>query len=242
MKENWWDTKGNFKILHHLAPLRLKWITQNIQKWKNNFPDKQCDDEPNFFPHRAQCDFQKKIFRDMSILDVGCGGGLLAEPLASLGASVIGIDRCKMAIQCARAHKPHDLSLHYEQIDLHHFSPLHAFDAIIIMEVLEHLKNPFSALQKCASWLAPGRLLIGSTLNRTTLSYILGIVCAEYILRWIPKGTHQWKNFIRPMEIQTLLECAGFHDIHFQGFFLKPTGWSFSKNESVNYFFSAFKK
>jgi len=217
----WWDEKGPFKILHTLSPLRMQWILNEL----SHHP--LYDHEESSAP-----------LKHMIILDVGCGGGLLCEPLSRLGAQVTGIDESERALVCANSHKG-PLDIMYEVGDVMEWEPNTAFfDVICMMEVLEHVDHPFLALKRARSWLSKGGMLLGSTLNRTLLSYVLAIKVAENLLNWIPKGTHQWEKFLTPHEIQVMMQTSGFTDTHVQGYKFSPPSFQLSTRQDINYFFS----
>ena len=217
----WWDEKGPFKILHTLSPLRMQWILNTL----SYHPLYDHEDGSGPLKH-------------MRILDVGCGGGLLCEPLSRLGAQVIGIDESESALVCANNHKG-PLDITYECGDVMAWEPKTAFfDVICMMEVLEHVDHPFLAIKRAYSWLSKGGMLLGSTLNRTFLSYVFAIKGAENILHWIPKGTHQWEKFLTPHEIQVMMQTAGFTDTHVQGYKFSPPAFRLSARQDINYFFS----
>ncbi len=237
---SWWDDQGPFKVLHRISPLRIQWILDSLYKGDS------CKKNSSLsFNETAP-------LKDKKILDLGCGGGLLAEPLARLGADVTGIDASEQAIANARQHadmcrdiRGEQLSLQYHVSDIESWTQEnHSVDILILMEVLEHVSNPFVLLAHCCSWIKPGGLLIGSTLNRTLRSYLLGIGMAEYILGWVPKGTHQWKDFLTPSEVERMVSALGFGDFLAQGFSwsLCQRQWHVSDSSNINYFFSAFKR
>jgi len=220
--ETWWDAKGPFKILHTLTPLRIQWILRTLSH------------HPLYNHQNASTPLQ-----NMSILDIGCGGGLLCEPLSRLGARVTGIDQSEQAIKCAIHHKG-PLEISYHVGDVMSWEPhFPSFDVICMMEVLEHLHHPFLAIQRACSWLsAKGGMFLGSTLNRTSLSYFLGIKMAENILGWIPKGTHQWELFLTPHEVQKMMLSCGFKHLEVQGYKFSLQKFEFSRRQDINYFFS----
>lgn len=220
--DTWWDEKGPFKILHTLTPLRMQWILDTLS----------CHP---LYDHEDK----GRPLKHMSILDIGCAGGLLCEPLTRLGAKVTGIDQSEMAIKCANDHKG-PLNIRYEVADVMDFVPKGPlFDVVCMMEVVEHVEHPFLAIRRAASFLsAQGGMLLGSTLNRTALSYLLAIQVAEKIVKWIPKGTHQWEKFLTPHEMQAMMETAGLKKIQFQGYQFCPPHFRFSRRQDINYFFS----
>lgn len=176
---HWWDENGPFKPLHRLNPVRIEYIKSQI-----------CE--------HFQRDFNDiKALKKLSILDIGCGGGLVCEPLARMGASVTGIDADQQAIDIAKKHS--ELSINYVCDDAQNLTE--TYDVVLALEVIEHVSDISTFIKTCAQRLKPGGILIMSTLNRTPKSYLLGIIGAEYILNWVPKGTHSWKKFVKPSEI-----------------------------------------
>ena len=222
MAAEWWDPKGKFKPLHMLNPCRLDYITSQIA---GEFGRDLGADKP---------------FEGLRILDIGCGGGLLSEPMARLGATVVGADAAERNIPVAQIHAEQSgLEIDYR------FTTAEAlaangeqFDAVINMEVVEHVADPLSYLTACQTLLKPGGLHICSTINRNPKSYVMAIVGAEYVMRWLPKGTHEWNKFITPDELFELLEKAGLKPVDRKGFVFNPLGftWSLSDRDlSVNY-------
>jgi len=222
MAAEWWDPNGKFKPLHMLNPCRLDYITSQIA---TEFDRDLGADNP---------------FSGLRILDIGCGGGLLSEPMARLGAEVVGADAAERNIPVA--------TLHAEQsglvIDYRHTSAEalaaagEQFDAVLNMEVVEHVADPLSYLTACQQLLKPGGLHICSTINRNPKSFAMATVGAEYVMRWLPKGTHEWKKFITPDELYALLEQAGLTPVDRKGFVFNPINWSWSlssRDLSVNY-------
>jgi len=228
MAAEWWDPNGKFKPLHMLNPCRLDYITAQIA---SEFERDLSDDKP---------------FEGLRILDIGCGGGLLAEPMARLGADVVGADAAERNIPVAR--------LHAEQSGLeidYRFTTAEAmaadgeqFDAVLNMEVVEHVASPIDYITACQQLLRPGGLHICSTLNRNPKSYVMGIIGAEYVMRWLPKGTHDWKKFITPDELFDLIRRAGLEPVDRKGFVFNPVSWSWSISDrdlSVNYVTASLK-
>jgi 2-polyprenyl-6-hydroxyphenyl methylase/3-demethylubiquinone-9 3-methyltransferase len=222
MALEWWDLEGKFKPLHMLNPCRLDYITQQIafefgRNLKEAFP-----------------------FQGLRILDIGCGGGLLCEPMARLGADVVGADAAKNNIPVARIHaQKQNLKIDYRHTtaeDLQQKGEL--FDIVLNMEVIEHVPNPLMYLSACQKLLRPGGLHICSTLNRNLKSFASAIIGAEWIMQWLPKGTHDWKKFITPDELFRLLTQAGLEPLDRKGFVFNKFKWSWSisfENLDVNY-------
>lgn len=222
LASQWWDEEGPFKPLHAMNPLRLEFILNHLQD------------------HFKQFDI-----KGLRILDIGCGGGLLCEPLARLGAHVMGIDLSKEAIETAREHaNKSGLSIDYKEGDLASMEES-VFDVVIASEVIEHVNDPKVFVQQMARSLKKSGCAVITTLNRTPKSYLLGIIAAEYILKWAPRGTHEHHMFIRPSELNHFLEQAGMMLKELQGVVFNPLRWQweFSKDMDVNYFsFIAFQR
>jgi ubiquinone biosynthesis O-methyltransferase len=181
----------------------------------------------------------------MKIVDVGCGGGLVSEPLARLGAQVIGIDPSPGAVACAVARQAHDpiaetiTYLCHDPMDWVCPEPV---DAIILFEVLEHVANPSALMKKVTSWLRPDGCIMGSTVNRTLASGVIGIAVAEYLLNWVPKSTHAWANFLTPQEINGFFKQNDLTETRIHGCIYYPgAGWRYCNWSGMNYFFSATK-
>ena len=185
----WWDEEGAFKPLHRLNPVRLRYIRDNL-----------C-------AHFGLDSEAPKPLAGLRLADVGCGGGLLCEPLTRMGATVTGIDAAEEGIAAARAHaEAVGLEIDYRAATAESLVAAgESFDAVISMEVLEHVADVDAFLAACRDLTRPGGALALSTLNRTPKSYLMAIVGAEYVLRWLPRGTHDWKKFIRPSELAAAL-------------------------------------
>ena len=222
MADEWWDPNGKFKPLHMLNPCRLDYIAAQIAA---EFDRDLSAQTP---------------FKGLRILDIGCGGGLLSEPMARLGATVVGADAAERNIPVAQLHAEQSGL----QIDYRHTTAEalaadgEEFDAVLNMEVVEHVADPLAYLTACQQLLKPGGLHLCSTINRNAKSYVVAILGAEYIMRWLPKGTHEWDKFITPDELYDLLTRAGLDPVDRKGFVFNPIAWSWSISDrdlSVNY-------
>ena len=222
MAAEWWDPNGKFKPLHMLNPCRLDYIARQIA---------------------AEFDRDLKSstpFDGLRILDIGCGGGLLAEPMARLGAQVVGADAAERNIPVARIHaRQSGLTIDYRHTTAEDMAAAgEQFDVVLNMEVVEHVADPLGYLTACRQLLKPGRLHICSTINRNPKSYIMAIIGAEHVMRWLPKGTHEWSKFITPDELFDLMRNAGLDPVDRQGFVFNPITWSWSLSDrdlGVNY-------
>jgi 2-polyprenyl-6-hydroxyphenyl methylase / 3-demethylubiquinone-9 3-methyltransferase len=222
MAADWWDPNGKFKPLHMLNPCRLDYITRQIAAE---------------FGRDLKAD---KPFAGLRILDIGCGGGLLAEPMARLGAEVVGADAAERNIPVARVHAEQSgLTIDYRHTTAEAMAAAgERFDAVLNMEVVEHVADPQGYLTACQELLKPGGLMICSTINRNPKSYVMAIVGAEHVMRWLPKGTHEWSKFITPDELFDLIRKAGLTPVDRKGFVFNPVSWSWRLSDrdlSVNY-------
>ncbi|MEQ8257381.1 MAG: bifunctional 2-polyprenyl-6-hydroxyphenol methylase/3-demethylubiquinol 3-O-methyltransferase UbiG, partial [Roseovarius confluentis] len=228
MAAEWWDPAGKFKPLHMLNPCRLDYITSQIA---------------------AEFDRDLKTskpFTGLRLLDIGCGGGLLAEPMARLGATVVGADAAAGNIPVAQVHAAQSgLDIDYRNTTAEDLAAAdEQFDVVLNMEVVEHVADPATYLTACQRLLKPGGLHICSTLNRTAKSFAAAIVGAEFIMRWLPKGTHDWNKFITPEELYDLLRDAGLDPVDRKGFVFSPISWSWSLSDrdlAVNYVTTSIK-
>lgn len=228
MAAEWWDLEGKFKPLHMLNPTRLDYITRQIA---SEFERDLTAQAP---------------FAGLRILDIGCGGGLLCEPMARLGATVVGADAAERNIPVAQIHAEQSgLTIDYRFTTAEDMAAAgEAFDIVLNMEVVEHVADPLSYLTACQQLLKPGGLHICSTINRNPKSFGMAIVGAEYVMRWLPKGTHEWNKFITPDELFDLLRQAGLNPVDRKGFKFDFLGWSWSisdKDLSVNYVTASLK-
>ncbi|MCD8494018.1 MAG: bifunctional 2-polyprenyl-6-hydroxyphenol methylase/3-demethylubiquinol 3-O-methyltransferase UbiG [Alphaproteobacteria bacterium] len=220
---SWWNESGPFAPLHRLNPVRMGYIRRQI-----------CT-------HFGLSQDSLHPFTDLNILDIGCGGGLACEPLARLGGMVTGVDADPVAIDVAREHASlSGLDITYKNDSAEHLKE--SFDVVLALEIIEHVSDTESFVKECARLVKPGGLIIFSTLNRTAKSYTLGIIAAEYILRWVPQGTHSWKKFLRPAELARLARGNGLTVKGTAGLVLDPLKNEFQISEhdlAVNYFLSA---
>ena len=221
-----WDPAGPMRPLHHLNPLRIGYIREQAQRIIGT------GDATSLRP-----------FQGVRLADIGCGAGLLAEPMARLGARVTGIDPSARSIGAASAHAAAgDLEIDYRVIGVEALADEGAvFDIVLAMEVIEHSSDPDLFICQLADITRPGGLLVMSTLNRTVKSYLLGIVAAEYLLGWLPRGTHAWQRFIEPSMLARLLRRRGFRVVDTTGVVYHPAQGNFvkSRDRDVNYMLAA---
>ncbi|MEM7641127.1 MAG: bifunctional 2-polyprenyl-6-hydroxyphenol methylase/3-demethylubiquinol 3-O-methyltransferase UbiG [Pseudomonadota bacterium] len=229
MAAEWWDPNGKFKPLHMLNPCRLDYITTQIAE---EFDRDLKADRP---------------FDGLRILDIGCGGGLLCEPMARLGATVVGVDAAERNIPVARTHAEQsglDIDYRHTSAEALVETGEAPFDAILNMEVVEHVSDPLAYLTACQALLRPGGLMTCSTINRNPRSYVMAIIGAEHVMRWLPKGTHEWSKFITPDELFDLLKEAGLTPVDRTGFVFNPIAWTWKLSDrdlSVNYVTTSLK-
>jgi 2-polyprenyl-6-hydroxyphenyl methylase / 3-demethylubiquinone-9 3-methyltransferase len=223
----WWDANGPFKPLHRINPTRLTYIR-----------DQLC----RKFGRDAKAGASLK---GLSVLDIGCGGGLVAEPLTRLGAAVTGIDPAPENIEAAKAHaKGARLDITYRTVTAEALAGEDAtFDAVLLLEVVEHVPDVPLFLKAVAPLVRPGGVMILSTLNRTLKAYALAIIGAELILRWLPAGTHDWNRFVTPEELSGALKRTGLavEDITGMVYDLLADEWRLARDNDVNYFVTAFR-
>ena len=217
--EEWWNPSGKFKPLHKFNPIRISYIKENII---NSFKLKN----------------QEIPLKNLKILDIGCGGGLLSEPMCRLGADVTGIDASEKNIQVAKLHaKKNNLDIKYYCNSPETLKTKLKFDVILNMEIIEHVKDVNYFLKTCAKFLKRNGIMFVATLNKTLKSYVFAIIGAEYILRWLPIGTHEWEKFIKPEELVNIskkynLELDGLDGMKFN---LIKNEWTLSTDKSINY-------
>jgi len=221
MAEEWWDPKGKFKPLHKFNPVRMSYIREHL------------------LAHFNIDGTAMRPLEGLSILDVGCGGGLLCEPLARLGATVTGIDAAERNIAIATLHaRQSGLAIDYQATTSEALAAQgRAFDMVLNMEVVEHVDNVPLYMKSCADLVRPGGLMLTATLNRTARAYALAIVGAERILRWLPVGTHDWNKFLTPDEIKTLITRNGLTVTAQTGVVFHPLAdeWRRSRDMAINY-------
>ena len=224
--DEWWDINGKFKPLHMFNPMRIEYI---------------LDTTLNYF----KIDKIKKLpFRNLKILDIGCGGGLISEPMSRLGANVTGIDASDKNIHVAKLHaKKNNLNINYLNTVPENLKLQNEFDIILNLEVIEHVENLDLYLSSCFGLLKKKGIMFTATINRTLTSYVKAIVGAEYILRWLPIGTHDWNKFVKPEELEKKLNDLNFSITSLTGLSYNPIfqEWKKTKDMSVNYIIAAEK-
>ncbi len=228
MAAEWWDPNGKFKPLHMLNPCRLDYITSQIAA---EFERDLADESP---------------FDGLRILDIGCGGGLLSEPMARLGATVVGADAAARNIPVAQLHAEQSgLRIDYRHTTAEALAEAEeTFDVVLNMEVVEHVADPRAYIAACRRLLKPDGLMVCSTINRTPKSFAMAIVGAEYVMRWLPRGTHEWSKFITPDELFEMIRSTGLDPVDRKGFVFNPLAWTWRLSErdlSVNYVTASLK-
>lgn len=227
MAEDWWDPTGPFKPLHVMNGARLGFIRDTLCAHFHRDPDTALP------------------LKGLRILDIGCGGGLLAEPVSRLGATVVGVDALERNVKTATAHAMEtgaDVEYRHGTIEqmvakLGKRGADKPFDAVLNMEVIEHVVDPAEFMKDCGAMVRGGGLIICSTINRTAKAFLLAIVGAEYVMRWLPKGTHQYSKLVKPAELRSYLIGAGLTPEPSVGMTLNPItdNWSFSDDLGINY-------
>tara|TARA_B110000037_G_scaffold158355_1_gene178657 strand:+ start:41 stop:763 length:723 start_codon:yes stop_codon:yes gene_type:complete len=219
MASEWWDPNGKFKPLHKFNPIRIKYIKENIIssfKLKNN----------------------KKPLAKINMLDIGCGGGLLSEPMKRLGANITGIDASSKNINIAKLHaKKNKLSINYLCSSPEKLKVKKKFDVILNMEIIEHVEDINFFIKSCSKLLKKDGIMFVATLNKTLKSYVFAIIGAEYVLRWLPIGTHDWEKFVRPEDLKNILNKNNLKLDKLDGmnFNIVKDEWSISRDTSINY-------
>jgi len=224
----WWDPEGEFAPLHAIGPERMRFLREQLVS------------------HFARDGNAARPLEGLRIADIGCGGGLVSEPLARLGASVTGIDPAEENAAAARAHAADSgLEIDYRAARVEDLAAEGAqYDAVIALEVVEHVPDVQAFIGVCAQTLRPGGMMLLSTINRTARAFALAIVGAEYVLRWLPRGTHQWERFVTPDELAAALRAGGLRVVETRGLTFNPLTreWRLSDDTGVNYFISAAKQ
>ena len=226
LADEWWNVNGKFKPLHMFNPIRIEYITDSIKKKYN-----LLNDRPN-------------IFKGLNILDIGCGGGLISEPMARLGANVTGIDASEKNIQVAKLHsKENELKINYLNTSPENLKNFEKFDIILNLEIVEHVDDINLYIKSCYKLLKKGGLMFTATINRSFMSYLKAIIGAEYVLRWLPIGTHDWNKFIKPEELEKILSQQKFSTLDVKGLNFNPilNKWKKTNDLSVNYIIKSIK-
>lgn len=228
MAEDWWDPSGKFRPLHIMNGCRTRFIKEDICEHFHRDPNAL---EP---------------LKGLRILDIGCGGGLLCEPMTRLGAKVTGIDALEKNLKTAKTHAEKsglDIDYRFGSIEEMVASGETGYDVVLNMEVIEHVDDPAAFMKQCAAMVRPGGLLFCSTINRTAKAFAMAIFGAEYVMRWLPKGTHQYSKFLKPNELVMMLRDAGLTPDAPQGMVLNPltSTWKISGDTGVNYVVKAAK-
>ena len=225
MAAEWWDPRGRMGMLHKLNPTRLAYIRDTACR--------HFDRDPK----------TRKCLDGLRVLDIGCGAGILCEPMCRLGAAVVGADPAEANIAAARLHaQTGGLAIDYRATTAEALAGAgETFDMVLAMEVVEHVADLAAFVRCCAGMVAPGGLMITATLNRTLKSFALAIVGAEYVLRWLPRGTHQWDKFVTPNELEAVLERGGLRMIDERGvvYNILLDGWQLADDMDVNYMIAA---
>lgn len=226
---HWWDVNGPFRPLHRLNPVRLSYIKDRVQETYGTDPK------------------SLKPFKGLRVLDIGCGGGLVCEPLARLGADVTGIDADANAIAVAKEHAASSgLDIDYAPTSTDQLlkTKPKKFDVVLALEIVEHVADVDGFVDDCVNLCKPGGIVIFSTLNRTPKSFLLGKVAAEYILGWVPQGTHDWKKFLKPSELSRSVRTAGGDVVNLEGMVFDAMTGEFKRSPrdlDVNYFLAVTK-
>ncbi|TNE33450.1 MAG: bifunctional 2-polyprenyl-6-hydroxyphenol methylase/3-demethylubiquinol 3-O-methyltransferase UbiG [Alphaproteobacteria bacterium] len=231
MADEWWDETGKFKPLHKFNPIRIQYIRDQVIS--------------HFGLTVTDARTRLKPFEELRLLDIGCGGGLLSEPMARLGADVVAADAAEKNIKIASLHAEQSgLQIDYRHTTAEELAAAgEQFDVILNMEVIEHVADIEGFMSACAAMLKPGGIMFVATLNRTAKSFALAIVGAEYVLRWLPRGTHNWKKFLKPSEVAHLVRGRGLNveDLAGASYIPFEDRWHLTRDLSVNYLVTAAK-
>ena len=225
MAAEWWDPEGKFKPLHKFNPIRIKYIKDNII-------------------YSFKLKSKEKPLQMINILDIGCGGGLLSEPMARLGANVTGIDASDKNIKIAKLHaKKNKLNINYFCSSPEKLKTKKKFDVILNMEIIEHVEDINFFIKSCSKLLKKNGLMFVATLNKTLKSYVFAIIGAEYVLRWLPIGTHDWEKFVKPEDLKNILNKNNLkiEKIDGMNFDIFKDEWNISKDTSINYIAKSLK-
>ena len=225
MAAEWWDPEGKFKPLHKFNPIRIKYIKDNII-------------------YSFKLKSKEQPLQKINILDIGCGGGLLSEPMARLGANVTGIDASDKNIQIAKLHaKKNKLNINYFCSSPEKLKIKKKFDVILNMEIIEHVEDINFFIKSCSKLLKKNGLMFVATLNKTLKSYVFAIIGAEYVLRWLPIGTHDWEKFVKPEDLKNILNKNNLkiEKIDGMNFDIFKDEWNISKDTSINYIAKSIK-
>ena len=225
MAAEWWDPEGKFKPLHKFNPIRIKYIKENII-------------------YSLKLKSKEQPLQKINILDIGCGGGLLSEPMARLGANVTGIDASDKNIKIAKLHaKKNKLNINYFCSSPEKLKIKKKFDVILNMEIIEHVEDINFFINSCSKLLKKNGIMFVATINKTLKSYMFAIVGAEYVLKWLPIGTHEWEKFVKPEDLKNILKKNSLvlNSLDGMNFNIIKDEWNISKDISVNYI-AKFKK
>ncbi len=224
--EEWWNVNGKFKPLHMFNPIRIEYI---LETTRDHFNIKDNSNEP---------------LKNLRVLDIGCGGGLMSEPITRLGGKVTGIDASEKNIKVAQLHaEKNNLKINYLNKSPENLDDIEKYDVILNLEIVEHVEDLQLYLKSCSRLLKKNGIMFTATLNRTFTSFIKAILGAEYVLRWLPIGTHDWNKFVKPEELESLITSLNFQIKDIKGLEFKPISrkWVRSENLSVNYIMSSIK-
>ena len=222
LADEWWDVNGKFKPLHMFNPIRIEYIIEKIKLHFNISKEMK----------------NNRYLENLKILDIGCGGGLISEPLSRLGGKVTGIDASEKNVKVAKLHaQKNNLKIRYLQNSPEKFDEYNSYDIILNLEIVEHVDDINLYIKSCEKLLKKNGLMFTATINRTFTSYVKAIIGAEYVLRWLPIGTHEWSKFIKPEELENYLNENNFNTIDVKGLEFNPLfrKWKRSDDFSVNY-------